>query len=84
MVTSLIILFAVILFKSNSNSLLNLFPFLLIFLLAIFIYVAWKNNITKTYLERLKEKDIAELNSTLSEKEQYIRRLEESSTVIIN
>ena len=79
MVTSLIILFAVILFKSNSNSLLNVFPFLLIFLLAIFIYVAWKNNITKTYLERLKEKDIAELNSTLSEKEQYIRRLAEEN-----
>lgn len=79
MVTSLIILFAIVLFKSNSNSLLNLFPFLLIFLLAIFIYISWRNNITKTYLERLKEKDIAELNSTLSEKEQYIKKLEEEN-----
>ena len=65
MVFSLIILFAVVIFKAGNSSLINLFPFLLIFLMAIFIYITWKNNITKTYIERLKEKDIAELNSTL-------------------
>lgn len=79
MVFSLIILFAVVIFKAGNSSLINLFPFLLIFLMAIFIYITWKNNITKTYIERLKEKDIAELNSTLSEKEQYIKKLEEEN-----
>lgn len=79
MIISLITLFAVVIFKNGNNSLLYLFPFLLIFLMAIFIYISWKNNITKTYLERLKEKDIAELNETLSEKESYIKKLEEEN-----
>lgn len=79
MIISLITLFAVIIFKNGNNSLLYLFPFLLIFLMAIFIYISWKNNITKTYLERLKEKDIAKLNDTLSEKESYIKKLEEEN-----
>lgn len=79
MVISLITLFAVVIFKAGGNNLLYLFPFLLIFLMAIFIYMSWKNNITKTYLERLKEKDIAKLNDTLSEKESYIKKLEEEN-----
>lgn len=79
MVISLITLFTVVIFKSGGNNLLYLFPFLLIFLMAIFIYISWKNNITKTYLERLKEKDIAKLNDTLSEKESYIKKLEEEN-----
>lgn len=79
MIISLIVLFAITVFKTGNDSLIYLFPFLLIFLLAIFIYMSWKNNITKTYLERLKEKDIAELNATLSEKERYIKKLEEEN-----
>lgn len=79
MVVSLMTLFIFAIVKVGDNNIFYLFPVLLIFLLAIFIYVSWKNNITKTYLERLKEKDIAELNSTLSEKEQYIKKLEEEN-----
>ncbi len=79
MIISLMTLFIFEIAKTGSQNLIYLFPFLLIFLLALFIYMSWKNNITKTYLERLKEKDLAELNSTLSEKEQYIRKLEEEN-----
>lgn len=79
MIISLVTLFAVVIFKTSSNSLIYLFPFLLIFVMAIFICISWKNNITKTYLERLKEKDLAELNDVLSEKEQYIQKLEEEN-----
>lgn len=79
MIISLMTLFIFVAVKTGGNNLIYLFPFLLIFVLAIFIYMSWKNNITKTYLERLKEKDLAELNSTLSEKEQYIRKLEEEN-----
>lgn len=79
MIISLTILFAFVVARTSSNNLLYLFPFLLIFLMAIFIYISWKNNITKTYLERLKEKDIAKLNDTLSEKESYIKKLEEEN-----
>lgn len=79
MVISLLVLFAVSIFKAGDNHLIYVFPFLLIFLLAIFIYISWKNNITKTYLERLKDKDLTELNVTLSEKEQYIQKLEDEN-----
>lgn len=79
MIISLTILFAFVVARTSSNNLICLFPFLLIFLMAIFIYISWKNNITKTYLERLKEKDIAKLNDTLSEKESYIKKLEEEN-----
>lgn len=79
MIISLMTLFIFEIAKTGSDNFIYLFPFLLIFLMALFIYMSWKNNITKTYLEKLKEKDLAELNSTLSEKEQYIRKLEEEN-----
>lgn len=80
MLTSMLILFSVLLIRSiSSEHHAYIFPFLLIFLLAIFIYLSWKNNITKTYLDKLKEKDISELNSSLLEKERRIKELEEEN-----
>lgn len=51
-------------------------PFLFIFLLAIFIYLYWRNNITKTYLNKLKEKDIRDLNTELVKAQNRIIDLE--------
>lgn len=51
-------------------------PFLFIFLLALFIYLSWKNNITKTYLDKLKENDIAGLNAELVKTQSKIKELE--------
>lgn len=82
MIISLIVLFIFVIAKAGDNRLIYVFPFLLIFLLAIFIYISWKNNITKTYLERLKDKDLAELNATLSEKEHYIQKLEDENKTL--
>lgn len=79
MVISISTLFAAILSSSGSYKHLYILPFLFIFLLAIFIYVSWKNNITKTYLDKLKEQDINTLNSSLAEKDRRIKELEEEN-----
>lgn len=50
-----------------------------IFFLGIFIYFSWKSNITKIYLDRLKERDLTDLNTELEEKEAYIKKLEQEN-----
>lgn len=79
MLISILLLFTALLLSNSNNSDVYVIPFLFIFLLATFIYLSWKNNITKTYLDKLKEKDITELNSLLDEKELRIRQLEEEN-----
>lgn len=79
MLISIAILFVTILSSSGSYNHIYVMPFLSIFLLAIFIYVFWKNHITKTYLDKLKEQDINTLNSSLAEKDIRIRQLEEEN-----
>lgn len=75
MFISILSLFSAILIRYSSYK-QYIFPFLFIFLLAIFIYLSWKNNITKTYLDKLKEKDIAELNAELIKSQNKIKELE--------
>lgn len=79
MLISILLLFTALLLSNSNNSDVYVIPFLFIFLLATFIYLSWKNNITKTYLDKLKEKDITELNSLLDEKDLRIRQLEEEN-----
>lgn len=66
---------AIILSKNNFEK-IYLIPFTLVFLCAIFIFLFRRNHITKTYLDRLKEKDIEDLNHVLTEKLEYINKLE--------
>jgi signal transduction histidine kinase len=78
MIISILVLFSVLLLRTStyvSYSRLYIFPYLFIFLFAIFIYISWKNNITKTYLDKLKEKDITELNASLLERERRMQDL---------
>lgn len=80
MIMSILILFTALLISNNGyNENWYLYPFLLVFLLAIFIYLSWKNNITKTYLDKLKEKDIAELNAELVKNQDKIKELEDEN-----
>lgn len=79
MITSLLVLFLALLMRSTAYRELYFFPFLFAFIFAIFIYLSWKNNITKTYLDKLKEKDIAELNAALSQKDDRMKELEEEN-----
>lgn len=79
MITSLLALFLALLMRSTAYNELYFFPFLFAFIFAIFIYLSWKNNITKTYLDKLKEKDIAGLNAALSQKDIRMKELEEEN-----
>ena len=65
-----------VMFIRGTNTLSNTFFLLFIFFLGIFIYFSWKSSITKIYLERLKERDIIDLNAELEEKAAYIEKLE--------
>ncbi|MBD5542624.1 MAG: GHKL domain-containing protein [Lachnospiraceae bacterium] len=80
MIISLLMLFLALLMRSTAYKELYFFPFLFVFIFAIFIYLSWRNNITKTYLDKLKEKDIAELNAALSQKDIRIKELEEENS----
>lgn len=79
MVISLLILFWTLLMRSTVYQEFYFFPLLFAFVFAIFIYLSWRNNITKTYLDKLKEKDIAELNAALSQKDIRIKELGEEN-----
>ncbi len=79
MIVSILLLFTALLLSNANNSHVYIMPFLFIFLLAIFIYLSWKNNITRTYLDKLKEKDITELNFSLAEKDRRIKELEKEN-----
>lgn len=79
MIISLLALFLTLIMKSEAYKKFYFFPFLFAFIFAIFIFLSWRNNITKTYLDKLKEKDIAELNAALSQKDIRIKELEEEN-----
>lgn len=79
MIISLLVLLGAVLLRSTPYN--KRYPFLIMFafVFAIFIFLSWRNNITKTYLDKLKEKDIAELNAALSQKDIRIKELEEEN-----
>lgn len=79
MIISLLVLLGAVLLSSIPYNELYCFTLLFAFIFAIFVFLSWRNNITKTYLDKLKEKDIAELNAALSQKDIRIKELEEEN-----
>lgn len=53
--------------------------YILLIIFATLIYFYWKNNLTKTYLDKLNIKNIESLNAELLEKLQYIETLEQDN-----
>lgn len=77
---SILCLLSIIIIITNGKNNRSYAIFLLfIYLLGIFIYFTWKSTITKLYLERLKERDLLDLNEELEKKEAYIQKLEEDN-----
>ncbi len=72
---SSIILCTAVLLNTNSNHIIYLIPMILLIILGILIYVYWKNNLTKTYIDKLNQKNIESLNADLLEKQQQIDML---------
>lgn len=66
----------------NSGKLYNtifIILYLILIVLAFLIYIYWRNNLTKTYLDKLNMKNIESLNAELLEKQQYIEALEQDN-----
>lgn len=79
MIISIFVLLASTLLNNNIPNLLYIISYILIFILAALIYLYWKNNLTKTYLDKLNIKNIESLNAELLEKQQYIEALEQDN-----
>lgn len=76
---SIVIIFFAILLNTNTQNILYLIPVFLLLIAAILIYLYWKSNLTKTYLDKLNERNLTDLNSVLSEKLEYINQLEQEN-----
>ena len=79
MIISILVLIISTLLNNSSSNPLYVIPYLLIFIFAALIYLYWKNNLTKTYLDKLNIKNIESLNTELLEKQQYIEALEQDN-----
>lgn len=79
MVISIFILFTSILLDNNNYNQIYLLIYIFLFIFAALIYLYWKNNLTKTYLDKLNIKNIESLNAELLEKQQYIEALEQDN-----
>lgn len=79
MIISLLILFMSIIINHTNYDILYIILFILIQATAILIYLYWKNNLTKTYMDKLNERNLTDLNNVLSEKLEYINQLEQEN-----
>ena len=79
MIISLFILFIAIQINYTNYNIFYIIPLVLLQIFAILIYLYWKNNLTKTYIDKLNERNLTDLNNALSEKQEYIQQLEEEN-----
>lgn len=76
MIISLLVIFLAVSINYTDYSIFYIISLVLLLISAVLIYLYWKNNLTKTYIDRLNEKNLADLNDVLAEKQEYIRQLE--------
>lgn len=76
---SIAIIFFAILLNTSTQNILYLIPVFFLLISAILIYLYWKNNLTKTYLDKLNERNLTDLNNVLFEKLEYISQLEQEN-----
>lgn len=79
MIISIFVLTASVIQNTGSTHPIYVIPMLLLIILAVLIYLYWRSNLTKTYLDRLNTKNIESLNAELLEKQQYIEALEQDN-----
>ena len=73
---SILVLFAAITINSSMYKILFLNLLFLLLIFSLLIYLYWKRNLTKTYIDKLNERNLTNLNHVLSEKNEYINKLE--------
>ncbi|MBQ8189528.1 MAG: HAMP domain-containing histidine kinase [Lachnospiraceae bacterium] len=74
-VISLMLLFVVALIRRISPNTLFVILNFIIFSFALFIYIYWRNNLTRTYIEKLRDRDIRDLNTQLDTKETDLKEM---------
>lgn len=79
MIVSIFILFATTTIKNSMYSILFFVIFFFSLILSLLIHHYWKSNLTKTYIDKLNERNLADLNNVLSEKNEYITLLEQEN-----
>lgn len=79
---SIIILCAVIILSNNRAQLIYLIPILFVILFAVLILLWWRTRITKTYIERVKSKEMQDLKQSITDKEDRINYLEQQNEVL--
>lgn len=79
MFISLIILFASYLLKNATQSLIYTIPLFAIFLFGIFLFMFWRSHITSSYVNKLREKEVKEMNEQLKSYETKMRKLQEEN-----
>ena len=75
MLISLSILFLFLTIRNENNALIILILSFVSFLFALFIYIYWRNNLTRTYIEKLRERDIRDLNTQLDTTENILNEI---------
>ncbi|MCR5701287.1 MAG: hypothetical protein K6G76_03975 [Lachnospiraceae bacterium] len=70
------IIFLMTLINLNTYSKLYIIVYTSFYFLSILIFVYWRASITRSYLERLGNRNIASLNEELLQKDEYIKKLE--------
>lgn len=79
MIISLFILFIAMQVNSSNYNIFFIILVVLLQIFAILIYLYWKNNLTKTYIDKLNERNLTDLNNMLAEKLEYIKELEQEN-----
>lgn len=75
MLLSLFLLFIFLIMNSATGQITFIIYCFVSFLFAIFIYIYWRNNITRTYNEKLRLRDIQDLNKLLDSKEDALKEI---------
>lgn len=79
MIIGILVLFAATTINNSMYNILFLTLFCLLLVLSLLIYLYWKSNLTKTYMDKLNERNLNDLNNVLSEKNEYIIQLEQEN-----
>jgi len=75
-----IVIISLSVFISYHNYKYNLLPlFCILLLLSLLIYYYWRNSLTKTYMDKLKDRDILNLNQLIAQQSEEIIRLKEEN-----
>lgn len=76
MYISMLVLFAAMLLNNGNTSLIYTIPIILVILSSFFIFIWWRRQITKTYIDKLRDNELQQLNDELKNKYVKIKKLE--------